>query len=482
MGSFKNVELLNDKYERQIIQNTFHMKISIKILFVCISLVITSVDVRSDFQSYKNYFHQMKYELEKCDFIFPTIISYPFSDINLYRSLDNFRPNNAECLQKKVYFLELLKDYNLNKKTIYGVSFLSEESLSLNDVRSYSHHQSNIYIAHSNSLKNIRYKLNIMRTNSEYNFSNSYVSYFSDSYNFTFGKINLWWGPSEVTSLILSNQVEGIPMALIQNNLPYSIKAFDNINYKFFVGKLENKREVPNAKIMGLRLEASFKNLYIGVSRTAQFGGKDRPSSLGTIKDILLGNDNTGNRDTDPSNQLAAIDLKYSFEETGLELYGQIAGEDESGYLPSRTFYNIGLSKYLPQHKRKITIDFADTFSSSSIENYTYNHFIYKDGYRYKDRPIGASIDADSTLLTIAFDHRLTINNTLRYKMFTGTINQNNSIKNYISPKNFKLNGISIELNKKILTRFDLNIKANLYDEVNGFVKNNFILNLEYQL
>ena len=370
----------------------------------------------------------------------------------------------------------------MSKKTIYGATFLSKESLNFNDVRSYTHDQSNIYISHSNSLKSIRYKFNIMRANNEYNFRNSYISYFSDNYNFTVGKINLWWGPSEVTSLILSNQADGIPMALIQNNLPYSIKAFDNINYKFFVGKLEKKRAVPNAKLMGLRLEGSIQNLYIGISRTAQFGGQDRPSSLGTIKDILLGNDNTGNRDTDPSNQLAAIDLKYSFKEIGLELYSQIAGEDESGYLPSRTFYNIGLSKYISQHNRKITLDYADTFSSSSIENYTYNHFIYKDGYRYKDKPIGASIDADSRLLTIAFDKRLTNNQNLRYKIFTGTINQNNSVKNYISAKNFKLKGMSIELNKKISSRFDLNLKANFYDEVNEFVKNNFILNLEYQL
>ena len=112
-------------------------------------------------------------------------------------------------------------------------------------------------------------------------------------------------------------------MVLIQNNEPFDAGFIKSLNYKFFVGKLEEKEEIPNARIMGLRLESRFKNLVLGLSRTAQFGGDGRPSGFSTIKDIIIGNDNTGNKDKDPSNQLAAIDFEYKFIKNHVKFYGQ---------------------------------------------------------------------------------------------------------------------------------------------------------------
>ena len=453
-----------------------------KIFFIFIATIFFSINSYANFSSYKNYFLKMEFDLNRCNFFIPKYSSYPLLKTDIYSSLENFQPESTECINIKDHYLTEIRNFNLNSKSFIGLSYVDSESLNLNDIRSKTYDHSNIYYHHSNSINNFQYMISVFKNNNSIFYDNSYITYYKNNNSFTLGKINLWWGPSEVTSLILSNQAQGIPMVLIQNNRPFDAGFIKSLNYKFFVGKLEEKREIPNARIMGLRLESRFKNLVLGLSRTAQFGGDGRPSGFSTIKDIIIGNDNTGNKDKDPSNQLAAIDFEYKFIKNHVKFYGQLAGEDESGYLPSRTFYNIGLNKNLPQHNRKITLDYADTFSSSSIENYTYNHFIYKDGYRYKDKPIGASIDADSRLLTIAFDKRLTNNQNFRYKIFTGTINQNNSVKNYISPKNFKLKGMSIELNKKISSRLDLYIKANFYDEVNEFVKNNFILNLEYQL
>ena len=46
-----------------------------------------------------------------------------------------------------------------------------------------------------------------------------------------------------------------------------------------------------------------------------------------------------------PGNQLAGADFSFSPKNNlNIKIYGQIMGEDEAGYLPSRTFFLLGLN------------------------------------------------------------------------------------------------------------------------------------------
>ena len=103
--------------------------------------------------------------------------------------------------------------------------------------------------------------------------------------------------------------------------------------------------------------------------------------------DMLIGRDNylstDINKENEPGNQLGGLDFNYLFlKNKNLSFYGQIAGEDESGYLPSKTFYSIGMSLSWDWfYLKKINFEYIDTGSRQM--NTTYNHSIYKNGYRY---------------------------------------------------------------------------------------------------
>ena len=83
---------------------------------------------------------------------------------------------------------------------------------------------------------------------------------------------------------------------IFENNLPAETPIFKflgSFNYKFFLGTLESKREIPRAKIIGARVDFyPSDNFNISFSRTAQFGGKNRPDDLKTMLNIIIGRDN----------------------------------------------------------------------------------------------------------------------------------------------------------------------------------------------
>ena len=112
----------------------------------------------------------------------------------------------------------------------------------------------------------------------------------------------------------------------------------------------------------------------------AQFGGKGRDVDSKTFINMLIGRDNTSNNlsfEEQPGNQIAGIDWAYRLDSRfNTVFYGQVIGEDEAGYLPSRTIKLIGISFLV--NEIEISFDHADTFSG--LKNYTYNHSLYKDG------------------------------------------------------------------------------------------------------
>ena len=59
--------------------------------------------------------------------------------------------------------------------------------------------------------------------------------------------------------------------------MPFKFSKLGLVNYKIFISKLENNREIPNAKILGARVELNKNDsIIIGLSRVAQFGGDNR--------------------------------------------------------------------------------------------------------------------------------------------------------------------------------------------------------------
>ena len=254
----------------------------------------------------------------------------------------------------------------------------------------------------------------------------SYISYALGNWAFTAGAIDRWWGPGWHSSLTVSNNARPIPGLSLQRR---SSEAFGTRwlswlgpwQFTSMASQLESDRQVPEAYLLGARFSFKpFSRLELAVSRTAQWGGEGRPQSWNSLKDLIIGNDNRGDDgialdgSNEPGNQQASLDARYSFA-TGLAnnaLYFQFTAEDEAGGLPSRGIVQLGLesSFFYRNMQHRFVLELSDTTSESYSDerpNYAYEHGIYRSGYRYKGRPIGASVDNDSRLLTFAADHYL---------------------------------------------------------------------------
>ncbi len=217
--------------------------------------------------------------------------------------------------------------------------------------------------------------------------------------DFSYGKMQRWWGPGYNGSLLLSNNPEALTAVGISNPMPTLLPGFLShlglFKATFFVSKLGSNRVVSKPYLWGLRLDfkpAPF--LEIGVERTALLGGKGRSSKLKTwIKSFTGRGENISG--VEAGDQIAGGDIKITlpFKFQPIQLYLEGDGEDQAGIMPSHWAYVTGL--YLPRilgfEHFSYRIEFAET------SEVWYVHHIYKTGYSYKGRIIGHYMGTDST-------------------------------------------------------------------------------------
>lgn len=276
----------------------------------------------------------------------------------------------------------------------------------------------------------------------DYRLDGSYVSGLLGNWAVTAGAIDRWWGPSWQSSLILSNNARPVPGVSLHRQ---GAQAFETPwlswigpwTLTMFAGQLESDRAIPNAKLLGARLAIKpLSSLELGFSRTAQWGGDGRPQSLSSLMDLALGNDNSGDDGIDssnePGNQIGAIDWRWAFSIDGVQpaFYGQYAGEDESGGLPSRVLQLIGIELSLARYSvfHRIAIEYTDTMaganSGESFENYAYEHGIYLSGYRHYSRTIGSTFDNDTRAVSLLADHYFATGTQLSWRLAKLDINR----------------------------------------------------------
>lgn len=249
----------------------------------------------------------------------------------------------------------------------------------------------------------------------QYQLDGSYVSHLLGNWALTAGSVDRWWGPGWESGLILSNNARPVPGISLQRNgsEPFDLgflRWLGPWQLVLFAGQLEEGRAVPNAKLLGARF--SFRPLSwleVGLSRTAQWGGDGRPQSFDSFMDAVIGEENYAADDIgladQPGNQLAGFDWRASWvgEGTAFAFYGEVAAEDESGYLPSRSIITFGIDSTFAVGSSdfRVYLESTDTASerrySTARYDYAYEHAsAYRTGYRYRGRAIGASVDNDS--------------------------------------------------------------------------------------
>ena len=225
-----------------------------------------------------------------------------------------------------------------------------------------------------------------------------------------------WWGPGNNGSLILSSNARPSPGIMLQRNNSTAPKTkwlrwLGPWTFVTFMDLLDDEREVEDALLFGARF--SFRpvsGLEIGLSRTAQWCGEDRPCDLQAFFDMLVGNDNKDvnvNPEDEPGNQLAGIDIRWALpRQIPVALYVQWIGEDSRKDSPSPGSWlrQAGVEFWgtLGSLGHRTYAEVSDTTCHEGAlgagdpePNCAYRHHIYRTGYRYQGRSMGHSIDGD---------------------------------------------------------------------------------------
>jgi len=196
-----------------------------------------------------------------------------------------------------------------------------------------------------------------------------YVKLHAWGLDFEAGKIPLWWGPGYHGTLFLSNNAEPLPMVRLTNPspilLPWFFKYLGPFRFDVFLSKLEAERVVPRPYFAGVRVNfRPHPILEIGFTRTITAFGDGRPSlTFGSALDALFGaNKSPVSRDL--SNSIGGIDLRLTLP--FVQLYGELGGEDQRGFLPSYPIaYIVGAYAPLLDRGMDFRLEFADIRSPS---------------------------------------------------------------------------------------------------------------------
>jgi hypothetical protein len=214
----------------------------------------------------------------------------------------------------------------------------------------------------------------------------------------------------------MSNNVEPFTMIKITNPqpilLPWILRNLGLFRAEWFLTELEDSRDVPEAKLSGVRF--NFKPhpaVELGISRVAMFGGRGMPRvDLNDYFKIFL-----ARTEQDENNQLAGFDASLLLPvETvlplrSIKIYADAGGEDEAGGFPSKWGELIGLqlNDIGKTGRTDLRIEYADN-QVSGKSGLFYNHSVYTSGYSYEGRVIGHHMGADSRDVSVELSHYLT--------------------------------------------------------------------------
>jgi len=249
----------------------------------------------------------------------------------------------------------------------------------------------------------------------------SYLGVNFGNFMLSAGFMERWWGPGWDGSLVLSTNARPIPSVTLERNYtdPFKTKWLSWIGpwrASVALGEAESHDvAVPNVKFLAARI--NFKPrpwLEFGLTRTAQFCGGDRECDWGTFWDMLLGRDNQvedGVQSEDqPGNQMAGYDMRLSspWRQLPVAFYTQWIGEDEAGGLPAKFIGQVGLEAWGSSKLGgwRVRTEYSDTACNFTRQDplfdCAYRNSIYPQGYTYRGRIIGHSMDNDSRMLAIA--------------------------------------------------------------------------------
>ncbi|MBS0614153.1 MAG: hypothetical protein JSS24_13345 [Proteobacteria bacterium] len=298
----------------------------------------------------------------------------------------------------------------------------------------------------------------------------SYVSMITGNWIWSAGMLPRSWGPSQDDSVTLSANAR--PMIAIGLDRMSALAPRGRLLHwigpwrfnAFFGGKNDNQRDdVKSPLWIGLRFTFKpFRELELGLTRTAQVCGHGRQCNLHTLKNWVFGNTNTGtsadiSTATDPGNDEAGFDARWSSNLHGVpfNLYAQMIGEDQQGGVPFKYMGEGGVNLAFNLRSGsllRVNVEYANTMCSFStskpIPYCAYHHYIYdKDGWRYRGYTVGSSWEGDAEVTSATLAWVRPTGNTWTVRARHGQLHRNDYFDPYniAAPTRRGLDGADIE-------------------------------------
>lgn len=238
------------------------------------------------------------------------------------------------------------------------------------------------------------------------NLNNAYAGVQFFNQWLAFGELAQWWGPGNDGSTIRSDAARPVVGFMLQRaeQSPFEtpwLSWMGSWQYQLSAGQLRQYQRPEEPKLIGGRLTLNPANsVELGASRIMLWGGKGRPQTAHSFGDAFIGRDNTGSQERDPGDQLGGIDFRMklsSLVNLPLSLYGQVAGEDQAGILPSHNLFLVGLEGHTAWGNTQINgyLEGADTRSGMNKTGIIYYHYCYQQGYYQQGYPLGDAMGGD---------------------------------------------------------------------------------------
>ncbi len=231
----------------------------------------------------------------------------------------------------------------------------------------------------------------------------AYAALNVSNWQFSFGQQSLWWGPDRSTSMILSNNAQGMPMLRIANVKPVKLPLLGPLHTEFFIARQGGVHYVglgptftnygnasqglePPPYIWGGSFSIKpTQNLELGISHTTIFAGYGRPLNLHTFLHTFS---NTGNgQAVDPGKRVTSFNFSYRVPglRKWLVLYTEAFAYDNPLDRLSLERYAFAPGIYMPQlpgiRKLDLRVEQVNSNLPGLGQAYFYSNFHYPQGY-----------------------------------------------------------------------------------------------------
>jgi hypothetical protein len=244
---------------------------------------------------------------------------------------------------------------------------------------------------------------------------------------------NLWWGPGNRSSLLMSNNAPGFKHITVNTSRPVQTKV-GSFEAQLIAGRLENSGILPrevNRAYEGRTLYIPKRNdwrylsgfvmtynpkwvpgLFIGASRVSQMYHQDAGTSPADFISLLKPFENKSA--AEKRDRYSTLFFRWVLKEANAEVYGEYGHQGKKTFVNLReepeigAAYLFGLRKIIPWHKRsgqylQVSVELTQ-LQQPSVPQYGgwYTSSTIRQGYTHKGQLLGAGIGPGSNLQSLS--------------------------------------------------------------------------------